>query len=142
MDNRKMWEAEYHQRQRMRLEHEKKMLEHKEKILESFRHQLENINIYAKRYGDSMSCYIENPDDFWVQLMDVERVKIISGLRELKLKQERHPKELTELVTQVVASFEDLVGVNLGFEERVEKYKRENNTLKARKNNGFHEANT
>ncbi|KAF5869363.1 uncharacterized protein Bfra_011170 [Botrytis fragariae] len=125
MDERTMSEAEYRQRQKMRLEREKE-------ILKSFREQLENIKIYAKRYGDSMSAYIKTPHDVHVQYMDRARDKVILGVHELKLKQGRHPEELTELVTQAVVSFEELIGVNLGFEERVEKYKRENNTSKAR----------
>lgn len=130
MDGRSMTEAEHRQRQQMRPEHE-------EEILESFRHQLENINIYAKRYGDSMSYYIKNPNDYHVQQIDKARVKVILGLRELKLKQERHPEALTELVTQAVASFEEFVGINSNFEERVEKYKLENNTLKVNKTMPF-----
>ncbi|TGO67041.1 hypothetical protein BOTNAR_0049g00280 [Botryotinia narcissicola] len=79
-----------------------------------------------------MSEYIKNPHDIHVKYMDRERDRIILGLKELKLKQGRHPKELTEFVTQAVVSFEELVGVGLGLEERVEKNKRENNTLKAK----------
>ncbi|TGO48579.1 hypothetical protein BCON_0236g00070 [Botryotinia convoluta] len=125
MDDRNMTEDEYRQRQQMRLEHEKE-------LLKSFRQQLENINIHAKRYGDSMSAYIETRQDVHVQDMDRAKDQVTLGVHELKLKQGRHPEELTELVTQAVVLFEELIGVNLGLEKRVEKYKRENNTLKAK----------
>ncbi|KAF7905006.1 uncharacterized protein EAF01_005528 [Botrytis porri] len=106
--------------------------EHEKEILKSFHHQLKNLNIYAKRYCDSISEYIKTRQDFHVQYIDRARDQVISGLHELKLKQGRHPEVLTDLVTQAVVLFEELIGVNLGLEERVDKYKRENNTLKAR----------
>ncbi|KAF7940873.1 uncharacterized protein EAE97_007058 [Botrytis byssoidea] len=125
MDGRSMTEALSRQRQQMRLDRKKE-------LLRWFHQQLDTIDIYAERYSDSMSAYIKTRQDVHVQDMDEAREQVILGVHELKLKERSHPQELNELVTQAVALFEELIGVNLSLEERAAKYKRDNNTLQAR----------
>ncbi|TGO34595.1 hypothetical protein BHYA_0190g00130 [Botrytis hyacinthi] len=125
MDSRNMTEALSRQLQQMRLEYKKE-------LLRWFREKLDTIDIHAERYSDSMSAYIKTRQDVHVPDMDIAREQVTLGIHELKLKQGSHPEESNGLVNQAVALFEELIGVNLGLEERAEKYKRDNNTLEAR----------
>ncbi|KAI9643391.1 hypothetical protein NHQ30_008010 [Ciborinia camelliae] len=101
-------------------------------FFEWLKSKLEPMEIEAEKYNSSMSGYSDNPNDKDRQDMEEAKDKITLGIGDLKSWQGMQSNEGYEAkVSQSVDLFEKLIRVELSLEERIKKYKDDNNSWKA-----------